>query len=202
MNVWAVLPVQPWDEGKTRLAAALSASERANLSRKFFEHALKITRAVFGVSRTMIVSRSSDVLAVAIGAGVQTCLETPGGDLNAALTAAAAEARIRGANAVLSVSCDLPLLNAADLLEMLDALPATGPAAVIAPDQAGTGTNALLLRPTGLIPYAYGAGSFERHSFALEAQGVPAAVVRPEGLAFDIDTQADLERLRVVRPDF
>lgn len=202
MNVWAVLPAQPWDEGKTRLAAILSGPERAALSRKFFEHALKITCAVFGASRTMVVSRSSDVLAVAAAAGAQVFPETQGGDLNTALTEAAKEAGVRGADAVLSVSCDLPLLDAADLRAMLAALPAAGPAAVIAPDHAGTGTNALLLRPTGLVPYAYGVGSFERHKSALGTQGVSMAVVRREGLAFDIDTQADLERLRAVRPNF
>ena len=51
----------------------------------------------------------------------------------------------------------------------------------------------MLTRPPGLIPYAYGAGSFERHMKLAQEVGADVTVYRSERLALDIDTPADLE---------
>ncbi len=196
MSIWALLPVQPFEEGKTRLSPALDAKTRTDLNRKFFHHVLGVTRAVFGSTRTLVISRSQDVLA---DAGTRTLTETRSGDLNHALTAAAHVAADLGATAVLSISSDLPLLETADLRAMLDAL--VGHDAVIAPDHTGLGTNALLMKPD-LIPYAYGEDSFQKHKMALEAQRARVTLVRRNGLAWDIDTPPDLAHLKALRPDF
>lgn len=197
MNIWAVIPVQPLEEGKSRLASVLSARERRDLNQRFFQHVLKVALTAFPPSRVLVVSRSADVLAAAGGA--QTLSEIGTGDLNVALTEAARAAERFGAEAVLSVSSDLPLLEAEDLRAMCEAL-ATD-TAVIAPDSAGVGTNALLC-PVKAVAYAYGKGSFARHTALMEAQDLRVTVIQREGLAFDIDTPTDLERLRYLKPDF
>jgi 2-phospho-L-lactate guanylyltransferase len=67
---------------------------------------------------------------------------------------------------------------------------------VIAPDRARDGTNALLVRPAGLIGYSYGPGSFNRHvALAHEAQAHVHIVESPR-LMLDIDVPADLELYR------
>ena len=200
MKVWALLPVQPWDEGKTRLATVLDAAAREALNRKFFQHVLSVACDVCDPARTIVVSRSQDVMAEARQAGVRTLAERPGGGLNQALTDAAKTAAGLGAEAVLSVSCDLPLLEAADLRAMLDAAPSRG--VVIAPDHTGLGTNGLLMHPVDAIAYAYGEGSFLRHKAACKAAGLDTVVLRRGGLAHDIDTPPDLMRLRILRAEF
>jgi 2-phospho-L-lactate guanylyltransferase len=197
VNIWAVIPVQPLDEGKSRLAAVLSAQERLNLNARFYAHVLKATLAVFAASRVLVVSRSPDVLKAA--GGVQTLAETGSGDLNVALSEAARAAQRFGAEAILSISSDLPFLQAADLQAMCDAFAAG--MAVIAPDRAGVGTNALLC-PVNAAAYAYGEGSFARHKALLESQNLRVTTVQRDGLACDIDTPADLEHLKKLKPDF
>ena len=64
----------------------------------------------------------------------------------------------------------------------------------MAPDRAGTGTNALALRPPDVIGFRFGAGSFAAHAAEIERAGVPAVAVNRGGLAFDLDTPADLAR--------
>ena len=64
----------------------------------------------------------------------------------------------------------------------------------IAPDRAGTGTNGLALRPPDAIALRFGVGSFEAHRAEAEGAGVPLAEVHRPGLAFDLDTPADLAR--------
>jgi 2-phospho-L-lactate guanylyltransferase len=90
---------------------------------------------------------------------------------------------------------DLPNLQAADVHALTGALPSDGSAGVaIAPDRAGTGTNALVLRPPGLIHFRFGPGSFARHLAEVDAAGVPLVAVNRAGLAFDLDTPEDLAR--------
>jgi 2-phospho-L-lactate guanylyltransferase len=115
------------------------------------------------------------------------------------LTEAARAAERFGAEAVLSISSDLPLLEAEDLKAMCDAM-ATN-TAVIASDRVGVGTNALLC-PVRAVAYAYGEGSFARHTALMEGQDLRVAAIQREGLAFDIDTPADLERLHKLKPNF
>ena len=64
----------------------------------------------------------------------------------------------------------------------------------IAPDKAGTGTNGLCLRPPDAIAFAFGSGSFARHTARADAAALPLAVVREPGLEFDLDTPQDLAR--------
>jgi 2-phospho-L-lactate guanylyltransferase len=67
---------------------------------------------------------------------------------------------------------------------------------VLAPDRAGTGTNVLLLRPPGSMPFAFGAGSYARHAALARRYGVTVATYRAAGTAFDVDGRADLAELR------
>ena len=64
----------------------------------------------------------------------------------------------------------------------------------IAPDEAGAGTNALYVRPPGLLAFAYGDASCARH--VEQARNLGARIERVErpGLRFDLDTPNDLER--------
>lgn len=65
------------------------------------------------------------------------------------------------------------------------------PSLVIAPCRHATGTNALLMRPPGLIPFTFGPGSFAAHCAAARAVSVEPVIYRAETIAFDIDTPDD-----------
>ena len=74
-------------------------------------------------------------------------------------------------------------------------MPADDAGIAIAPDRGGHGTNGLYL-PAGLdFTCRFGARSRVRHEAEARRFGIePAIVVRP-GLAFDLDTPADLRAL-------
>ena len=64
----------------------------------------------------------------------------------------------------------------------------------IAPDEAETGTNALFVRPPGLLAFEYGETSCRRHLEQARARGARVERVDRPGLRFDLDTPDDLER--------
>lgn len=200
MSVWAIIPARPLEEGKSRLADALTLAERQQLNQLFFHQTLQTVASVVGQDRVMVVSRSKALLKAAEALALQTLLENPPHGLNEALTQAAEVARGRGASAVLSVSCDLPFMVADDLKVLLDTA-LEGDGLAIASDRSGTGTNALVLSPAGAIPYAYGLGSFAAHQNAAAEKGLVLNVVRRPGLSFDIDTPDDFEQMEEIKRD-
>jgi 2-phospho-L-lactate guanylyltransferase len=94
---------------------------------------------------------------------------------------------------VLVLPADLALLSAADIDALVAALPEFGPGLVLAPDRHGSGTNALLARPAGVVGHHFGHGSFEAHSAAARDLSIACVVVETPGLALDVDSQDDLE---------
>jgi coenzyme F420-0:L-glutamate ligase/coenzyme F420-1:gamma-L-glutamate ligase len=141
------------------------------------------------------VSPDQTVLRLAAEVGAET-LRQEGGGLNEALEEARRYALGRGASAVLVLPADLPTLRAPDVGAVLEAVPdGGGPAVIVSPDAAGTGTNALLLRPPDAVPFLFGPGSFEAHRAAARERGVPVHDLERPNLAFDLDTADDLRRL-------
>jgi len=194
MNIWAIIPARPLEEGKSRLASALSPAERLRLNETFYRQTLETAAAVLGRTHTLAISRSAAMLAIAEAMGIHTMLEEAPHGLNEALDQAASVARGHGAEGVLSLSCDLPFLGPEDLRAMIAAA-RDGDGLAIGCDRAATGTNALLVSPVGAIPYAYGPGSFALHTGAAERIGRTMRVVRRPGLAFDVDDPDDIEQM-------
>lgn len=193
--IWAVIPVKPFGEGKSRLG--LPDGERAEANRAFLEHVLMTAAAVLPPSRIVIVSRDEAALAMGRRMGARGLCERDEGDLNDALATGAGFAGSRGADGVLSLFADLPSLCAQDLYAMLAAF--TGGNVVIAPDEIGSGTNALLMPPNRL-PYRHGPDSLWRHLDAAREARLPFSIVRRDGLMRDVDTPAQFAALPARTP--
>jgi 2-phospho-L-lactate guanylyltransferase len=136
-----------------------------------------------------VISSDARALAVARELGAEPLVER-GQGLNHALYLGRRWAMERAcAEVLLVILSDLPWLASADL-EALLAL-ASRASVVIAPSKDG-GTNALLLRPPHAIPFRFGPDSAARHAAAAQERGLPVALARSPGLAFDVDTPDDV----------
>ena len=187
--LWLIVPVKPFGEGKSRLASIVSPGLRAELSQSWMTHVLTIAKAWGRFAGIAVISRDATVLALANALGALPIVEN-GDDLNAALTQANATVLAAGAEAVLALPSDLPLLSATDL-EGLYALAQAEAGVVIAPSHDG-GTNALLLRPPQAITYAFGEDSFARHLALADGIGLSRHIYRSATLALDVDNPEDL----------
>lgn len=181
-GVLAALPLKPFAAAKGRLNGLLDAPARALLTRAVAARVAAACRAAGAV--TAVVTADPGVARWAEELGLEVIAEPPGGGLDGAAGAAAAEAGCRGL-AWCVVHADLPLLTPTDV----EAVAGTaGPGRVIlAPSRVG-GTN--LLAGADPLRFAYGPGSFARHLAAARA-GERRVVVRV-GTALDLDTPEDL----------
>jgi 2-phospho-L-lactate guanylyltransferase len=120
------------------------------------------------------------------------------GGLNEGLELGRRWALAGGADMLLVVLGDLPLLSASDVRAMVR-MGGEGichPRVVLAPDRREQGTNALLVRPPAALPFAFGPGSLARHLALARAHGVEPALFRSPGTSFDVDLPEDLDEVR------
>jgi 2-phospho-L-lactate guanylyltransferase len=179
VDAHVLVPLKALDRAKTRLADVLSPEERAELMRSLLERVVAAVREA-GVDRiTVVTAEPIDGYAVWNDRGLTW---------NDALAAASAEIVTEPLVAV--VSADLPLLRAEEVEDLLEATPPRGIAIARALDG---GTNAVSMRPPGLVRTHFGEpGSAAVHA----ALGVQHVVLDLPGLAFDVDTPEDLAKMQ------
>jgi 2-phospho-L-lactate/phosphoenolpyruvate guanylyltransferase len=192
MSVWAIIPVKPLNRAKSRLAGVLTPDQRAELAETLFRRVLEVVRAVPQIAGTLVISRDTRALAIARDAKVHTVQESGAPELNNALMRATQVVGGWRGGAVLILPADLPLVTPEDLRDMIR-LGNVDRSVIIATDRTQNGTNAMLVRPPGLIPYTYGEGSFRRHMEAAELVGANVQVYHSERLMLDIDMPEDLD---------
>lgn len=197
MKYTALVPIKSLAQAKSRLAPFLAKCERETLVLDMLSHVLSTLRSCAEIERIGVVSADSYMLALAERWGAIPLLEQQHGH-NTALHEAALHERALGAEALLTISADLPLLAEDDVLQMLRL--AEQYQVVLAPSREGTGTNALLVRPPLAIPYLFGVNSLERHLEAARQRHLSSALHHAPGLAFDIDTIEDVRELESAHP--
>jgi 2-phospho-L-lactate guanylyltransferase len=179
-----LIPLKRLDDAKSRLAEVLSADERAAL----------MLELLHGV---LASAEEADVGPITVVSAERLTLEVPRFDdgglaWNDALAAAMREV-VREPVAVV-LSADLPRAGADDVHALVAATPDRGLAIARALDG---GTNAVSMRPPGAVMTHFGEPqSAAVHAQATAAAGLAARIVDIPGLAFDVDTPADLRELR------
>ncbi len=190
-RVFGLLPFRGLDDPKSRLGPMLSSTERSELALDLLRLAVEAMLAG-GVERVAVITLDERLACAGLDPRAEIIVQRTRG-LNAAVHEGQAWAMLGGANGLLTVLPDLPLLSGDDVRALLAA--ATCEGAVIAPDRHGLGTNALLLAPPDAIPPSFGIDSAPRHRLALALADFPVTDIQRPGTHLDLDTPADLEQL-------
>ncbi|MFN2222097.1 MAG: NTP transferase domain-containing protein, partial [Candidatus Promineifilaceae bacterium] len=121
MNVWAIVPVKPFRDSKSRLAHILSADQRAKLTGAMLRRTLDILADMPAIQRALVISRDPGVLKLARQHDAMTYEESEKQDLNTALIRAAHITAAQKADCALILPADLPFLTAEDVTRVLEA---------------------------------------------------------------------------------
>lgn len=191
MNVWAIVPVKPFNRAKSRLATELRPEQRELLAAGLLERTLQLVVPIAQIQGVLVISRDTKALSMARDMGAQTVQESGAPELNNALLRATQVTRAWGADSVLVIPADLPLLAREDVEAMVN-LSRYNASIVIAPDRHAHGTNLLLVRPPGLIPYSFGDNSFAEHQRLAHVAGADVYIYHSERVGLDLDTADDL----------
>lgn len=182
MSVWAIIPIKAPHECKTRLRPVFSDQERQEIAKMMLGRVLNAATHAYSVERVSILGPSRHGFDETL-----PLVEDAGGGLNAALTAALSAAP---AKRVIVLAADLPNLTSADVEALADAASNT---VLVAPDRAGTGTNALSLPLPAArdFRFCFGENSFASHCAEAKRLGLAALALHSPSIGLDIDTADD-----------
>ena len=186
----AVVPLRDGHSGKSRLADQFTRQERSEIVTVLARHVVSTLLRV-DVSRVLVVTNDPDFARLALPPDprvevVVQPAERPG--LNAAVSLAHELAAAQGAKRLLVVHADLPLLEPEDINALLEPRAPV----ILAPDRAGTGTNALVLNAAiRNFRFRFGPGSCFAHMKEAADLGLQTFVVQRPGTWTDLDTAAD-----------
>lgn len=192
-NVVALIPVRSLSGSKSRLGEPLDAEERASLVLGLLRRSVRAAHDARRVSAVVVVTKDREIFDEALHLDVLALLQQSEG-LNEGLAEGRAYAERIG-SAVLVLPADLPDVEASSIDRLIVSAESAAPSAAglvaLVPDRHGTGTNALLVSPPGLIEFCFGEGSRRDHAEAARRAG--ATYLELDGpLSFDVDTPEDL----------
>jgi 2-phospho-L-lactate guanylyltransferase len=194
MSTWVVVLIKDFDSAKQRLQPALGPKARRDLARR---NAQLAVQAAGAGDHVLVVAGSDEAAELAQAWGAEVVLEPRQEGQNVAAGRGIARALEGGADAVLLLSSDLPLVTIEGVREVLASAAQLGaPVAVAVPALGRGGTNALYLRPPGAITLSFGADSLAKFRHEAETRGVNFVVHQSHAMALDLDEPGDLARLR------
>src|SRR3954463_5921385 len=109
-RVVAVVPVGTLDGAKSRLGETLDAEERRDLATRLLSRTLDATLATPAIAEVLVVTPDDEVRQLAAQAGARPIRQQSQG-LNSGLRQARDEILAAGADALLVVPIDLPLIS-------------------------------------------------------------------------------------------
>jgi 2-phospho-L-lactate guanylyltransferase len=193
----ALLPAKPLALAKTRLGTLLDDEARMAIAGAMFSDVLRALLAASTLDAVLVVTGDAVLAAHARRMRALVVDEGAPRGLNGAVSLGTEAALRLGAASVLVVLSDVPLVQPADIEDVLARAPRRG--ALVVPSKEGTGTNAMLRHPPAIFPSCFGGRSLERHVAVAERRGIPCEIVRSARLEFDVDTPEDLRALGASR---
>lgn len=193
LKTWVVVLIKDFDSAKQRLRPALGTKSRRALARR---NALLAVRAATAGDHVLVVAGGEEVSEVAASWGADVLLEPREDGQNVAAERGLMRAAALGADAVLLLSSDLPLVTHDAVRELLRiAERHKAPVAVAVPAIGRGGTNALYLRPPDAIGMHFGDDSLAKFSEEAGAKGIEFVIHHSDAIALDLDEPSDLDRL-------
>jgi 2-phospho-L-lactate guanylyltransferase len=178
--------------------------ERLGLVRAMAADVLATLTRQPDLARIVLCSNEPEAERVAWSWGVELRSEgeTPAGGYAAAVNRAVASLAAEGAEEILVVPGDVPLLSPTELGQFLARHRVAGSRAVtLAPDRWREGTNLLAWRPLPAFTARFGPGSLARHSECAARLGFELTLCNLPGAGHDIDEPADLLELADTAPE-
>jgi len=193
VNTWVVVLIKDFDSAKQRLSPAMGASSRRALARR---NARRAVEAASAGDNVLVVAGGDEVAEIAATWGAEVLVEPREEGQNVAARRGINRAMEKGAEAVLVLSSDLPLVTAQAVREILDAGARHAAPVVVAAAAIGRGgTNALYLRPPEAIGLHFGDDSLAKFREDAESRGLRFVIHHSDAMGLDLDEPSDLARL-------
>lgn len=192
--MWVVIPIKDLAEAKQRLASVLKPAERRGLFGAMVEDVLAAVAQVSILAGVMIVTCDPAAETLAQKYNARVLKEPQNQGHTAAVALAAQVLTSEGAQGLLQVPGDIPLVTPQEIEQVLKEHP-PAPSMSIVPSRDKTGSNCVVCSPPNVMPLQFGDNSFYPHLESARNHGLEPHVVILPGIGLDIDTPDDLKTL-------
>jgi 2-phospho-L-lactate/phosphoenolpyruvate guanylyltransferase len=201
MLTWAIIPIKPLYQGKSRLSGIIDQQQRIKFNKQLLAHTLRVVSSSKQISGVIVVTKDMSIQLLIKKPNVKILVEDCKSDLNKAINLGISKAIEENADSILVIPCDLPLLNREEIRKII-ALSSSEKELIIVPDRHLSGTNMLFIKPALKNIYCFGENSFEKHKEMGRKLGLDVKVYQSMNLCLDIDVPEDLRyyNLRKAEP--
>ena len=188
-----LVPVKNLSNAKQRLAALLDQPTRTQLAHAMLLDVLEAIHAWPNRRAVALVTSDNFAAGCARKFGFEVIADQANHSETDAIEVATRVCVERAEHSTLVLPADIPLVQPAELDQILQSAPSAG--SVLVPSADGRGTNAAWRSPAALFPLRFGNDSFKPHLTAARATRKPCVVLSLPGIGLDIDNPADLRKL-------
>lgn len=189
-----ILPVKPFDDAKERLATGLAAEQRRLIAEAMVRDVVAALARAREVDGVVVISAEPKLKDIAGELADAIIPDQRSGHSDAA-KAGVAWAIDNDFNRVVMLPGDCPLLDAAELDDLIERTREDRIEFAVIPDRMGAGTNALVISPPDAVEPSFGPDSRQRHIAMGLAASRRVAEHEVPSLALDLDTAEDLMEL-------
>lgn len=192
-EIYAIIPVSKFSNGKTRLSPFLNLEERENLLKAMLKDVTSALKDC--VDDIYIISSDTEVLDYAKNLDLKTITEKEtdeNNNLNNALTQAMDELKDK-VKRVIILPSDVPLIGKTNISMLLEQTKFMK--FVIVPSKGG-GTNALIIQPSS-IEMKFGDFSFIKHVKQADKHNFTPMIHDSFFMAMDVNTKEDLGEILI-----
>jgi 2-phospho-L-lactate/phosphoenolpyruvate guanylyltransferase len=188
---FALIPVKDLSKAKERLSLILSQPERTTVAYAMLEDVLRAMRGSRLLDHLFVVTLDGNAIELAKSLGVEIIRETKQEGESASIDYASKICKNMGAQSVLVIPGDVPLITHEDIDFILEK-EKPYPSLILVPARDEMGTNAILRKPSDVIPSRFGYDSLKKHINDARQRNIPYEIYNLPRVALDVDEPEDL----------
>lgn len=191
---WIIVPVKDTSQSKQRLGELLSQDQRRRLAHVMLEDVLEAIAPLRDRTPCVLVTVDPFAIACADRYGMRTIDDGAHDGHTGAVDGGRHRLTTEGARGMLTMPGDIPLLTSAEITGVLDAHERSRGFTIV-PAGDKKGSNAVACSPPLAVPLRFGDNSYYPHLEAARKAGIEPVVKEFPGIATDVDTPEDVQRL-------
>lgn len=192
--LWIIVPVKDTTQSKQRLGEMLLADQRRALAHAMLEDVLEAIMPLRERAPCALVTIDPFAKACADRFGLRVIADGAHDGHTGAVDGGRRRLAEEGVDGMLTLPGDIPLVTTAEISDVLD-VHARSKGFTIVPAGDKKGSNAVACSPPMAVPLRFGEDSFYPHLEAARKVGLEPAIKECAGIATDVDTPEDVERL-------
>jgi len=187
--VWAIIPINNFNESFSRLSNVLNKKQREEMTQILATQVLDALTPIASVEKIIVLSNEIEWLSSFWNKKIVVLPEPDTEQFSKKIDNTAQWIQSQGVTAMLYLSIDLPYIQQEDI-ENLISQHISGLSIVEA--KKDNGTNALILDLPTKMEFQFGPNSFSKHLAEARSKNINTTIVNIECLSLDLDDWNDL----------